>query len=206
MEGNKQETQKHWTQEDLDELEKQRVEINKNIREAEAYITKEKYGSLLEKYKKELIGKVVMSMKPRDDGYSNYLYIADVSLEGGFNDCRFLLLKGYCLSVTLTMMCPNGDDIRLDLDETGNLANAFIGTEDVQQNFFYRIVDADELSSPTGCVRTMIHRALDLRNQVQAQIGQQALERFLQGFQGLRKEYEKRNAADSKPTGENFGL
>jgi hypothetical protein len=205
MEDNTQETQKHWTQEDLEGLRKQRLEITKEIKEAEAYIEKEKFGSLLEKYKKELIGKVVMSMKPNDDGYSKYLYIAGVSLKDD-DGRRFLLLNGYCLSVTLTMMCPRGDDIRLDLDETGNLVNAFIGTEDVQQNFFYRIVDADELSSPTGCVRTMIHRALDLRNQVQAQNGQQALERFLQGFQGLRKEYEKRNAADSKPTGENFGL
>ena len=57
---------------------------------------------------------------------------------------------------------------------------------------------ADELSKARGCVRTMIDKALELRNAAQVEEGTKSLEKFLREFRKARKETEEKLAEESK--------
>ena len=93
---------------------------------------------------------------------------------------------------------PNS--LSFELDNDGQPVGVIFGTESVPevQNIRYRIVHADELSKARGCVRTMIGKALELRNAAHAEEGINSLERFLREFRKARKETEEKLAEESK--------
>lgn len=194
------EDKKHWTQEEIDQLKKQKDKIQEQIWAAEASLREETVGYLENHYRKELVGQVIMETKPAWDGWSFYLYITSVKVTLDFREVRNVHLRGISFHVARNEMDNDPNPLSFELDNDGQPVGVIFGTEPVPegQDIRYRIVHADELSKAQGCVRTMIDRALELRNAAHAEEGTKSLEKFLREFRKARKETEEKLAEESK--------
>ena len=194
------EDKKHWTQEEIDQLKKQKDKIQEQIWVAEASLREEKVGYLENHYRRELVGQVIMDTNPGWDGCSFYLYITSVTVTLDFREVRNVHLRGISFRVARNEMDNDPNPLSFELDSDGQPVSVIFGTGPVPegQNIRYRIVHADELSKARGCVRTMIDKALELRNAAHAEEGTESLEKFLREFRKARKETEEKLAEEFK--------
>ena len=191
---------KHWTQEEIDRLKKQKDKLQEQIWAAEASLQEEKVGYLDNHYRKELVGQVIMNTKPAWDGWSFYLYITKVKVTLDFRGGRTVHLHGISFHIERNKMENDPNSLSFELDNDGQPVGVIFGTEPLPegQEIRYRIVHADELSKARGCVRTMIDKALELRNAAHAEEGTNSLKKFLREFRKARKETEEKLAEESK--------